>query len=131
MNDLERVQKSAVRIIFGKPYESYTDTLKELNIMRLSERRELICLKFAKNSLRLDNFKQLFPKHSNDHGMKTRNNEAYHENMSNGKRYAVSAVPNMQKLLNKERNKQRILLKRLRNSYMSPTNFAYMDLLLR
>ena len=75
--------------------------------------------------------KQLFPKHRNDHDMKTRNNEAYHENMSNGKRYAVSAVPNMQKLLNKERNKQRILLKRLRNSYMSPTNFAYMDLLLR
>merc|ERR1711940_415647 len=69
VNDLERVQKSAVRLIFGKPYESYTDTLKELNIMRLSERRELICLKFAKNSLRLDNFKQLFPKHRNDHNV--------------------------------------------------------------
>ena len=39
--------------------ESYTEVLKELNIMRLSERRELICLKFAKNNLRLDNFKQL------------------------------------------------------------------------
>ena len=48
--------------------------------------------------------------------MTTRNNEDYHVNMSNGKRYAVSAIPNMQKLLNKERNKQKILLKRLRNS---------------
>ena len=47
-DDLERVQKSAVRIIFGKPYESYSQTLKELGIMRLSARREIICLKFAK-----------------------------------------------------------------------------------
>ena len=52
INDLERVQKSAVRIIYGKPYESYTATLKNLNIVRLSERRDLICLKFAKNSLK-------------------------------------------------------------------------------
>ena len=36
--DLERVQKAAVRLINGKPYESYSETLKELGIMRLSER---------------------------------------------------------------------------------------------
>ena len=41
-NDLERVQKSAVRI-FGKLYESYTKALEELDMKRLSERRELIC----------------------------------------------------------------------------------------
>ena len=71
-DDLERVQKSAIRIILGKPYESYSQTLKELVIMRLSERREIICLKFAKNSLRLDNFKRLFPEHVKLHDMKTR-----------------------------------------------------------
>ena len=53
MKDLERVQKSAVRIIFGKPYESYTETSQELGMMKLSERRDLICLRFAKNSLKL------------------------------------------------------------------------------
>ena len=42
-NDLERVQKSAVRIIIGKLYESYTKALEELDMKRLSERRELIC----------------------------------------------------------------------------------------
>ena len=66
-NDLERVQKAAVRIINGRPYESYSETLKDLGIMRLSERRENICLKFAKNSMKLNNFQQLFPKHSNTH----------------------------------------------------------------
>ena len=40
IKDLERVQKSAVRIILGKSYESYTETLKELDMKRLSERRD-------------------------------------------------------------------------------------------
>ena len=55
--------------------------------MRLSERRELICIKFAKNSLRLDNFKQLFPRHKNDHDMETRRQGEYHVSMSHGNRY--------------------------------------------
>ena len=112
--DLERVQKSAVRIILGKPYESYTETLKELNIMRLSERRELICLKFAKNSLRLNNFNQLFPRHRNEHDMEMRQQREYHVSMSHGKRYAISAIPSMQKLLNKDIKKQKMLLKNSR-----------------
>ena len=63
-DDLERVQKSAVRIILGKPYESYSILfyfIKEIGIMKLAERREAICLKFAKNSLRISNFRELFP----------------------------------------------------------------------
>ena len=99
--------------------------------MRLSERRELICIKFAKNSLRLDNFKQLFPRHKNDHDMKTRRQGEYHVSMSHGNRHAILAIPSMQKLLNKDLKKQKILLKKLKNSSMSPTNFACMDLLLR
>ena len=64
--DLERVQKAAVRLINGKQYESYSETLKQLGIMRLSERREMICPKFAKNCLRLGNFKK-FPMHVSKH----------------------------------------------------------------
>ena len=120
INDLERVQKSAVRIIYGKPYESYSATLRDLNIMRLSERRDLICLKFAKNSLRLDNFKQLFPKKSNKHEMDTRQHELYHVSRCYGKRFGISAIPSMQRLLNKEYKKQQEALK----SLMSPTNYA-------
>ena len=120
IKDLERVQKSAVRIIIGKSYESYTETLKELDMKRLSERRDLICLKFAKTSLRLDNFKKLFPMQKNIHDMETRQNERYHVVRSYGKRYAVSAIPSMQKLLNKEHKKQKVALK----SLLSPTNYA-------
>ena len=126
-DDLERVQKSAVRIINGKNYESYSRTLKDLDIMRLSERREIICLKFAKNSLKLSNFKRLFPEHANLHGMKKRKQEKYSVSKCNGKRYAVSSIPSMKKKLNKDYEKQKIALK----SILSPTNFACTDSLLR
>ena len=119
-DDLERVQKSAVRIILGKPYESYSQAIKEIGIMKLSERREAICLKFAKNSLRIYNFKNIFPEHKNNHLMKTRNMEKFAVSKCHGKRYAVSAVPSMQRLLNKEYRKQKEALK----SLLSPTNYA-------
>ena len=118
--DLERVQKAAVRLINGKPYESYSETLKQLGIMRLSERREVICLKFAKNCLRLENFKKLFPVHISKHAMKTRHEEKYKISKFNGKRYANSAIPKMLNMLNKEYKEQKQNLK----SILSPTNFA-------
>ena len=122
--DLERVQKAAVRIIYGKPYESYTETLKLLGIMRLSERREVICLKFAKNCLRLDNFKRMFPMHMSKHEMKKRHEEKYNLSKSNSKRYENSAIPNMIKLLNKEYKEKKESMKNLKKSFLSPTNFA-------
>ena len=91
IDDLERVQKAAVRIINGRPYESYTETLKNLGIMRLSARRDIICLKFAKNSMKLNNFKHLFPKHSNMHEMVTRQQEKYHVVKSNSIEYATTS----------------------------------------
>ena len=113
-----------MRIINGRPYESYTETLKNLGIMRLSARRDIICLKFAKNSMKLNNFKHLFPKHSNMHEMITRQQEKYHVVKSNSKRHFMSAIPSMQRLLNREFVEKKLLQKKLMNSMMSPTNFA-------
>ena len=120
--DLERVQKAAVRLINGKPYESYSETLKELGIMRLSKRREVICLKFAKSCLKLENFKKLFPMHVSKHEMKKRHKEKFQISKSNGKRYENSAIPKMLSLLNKE---HKIKKQNLKKSVLSPTNFAF------
>ena len=105
-----------MRLINGKPYESYSETLKELNILRLSERRELICLKFAKSCLRISNFKKLLPVHKSDHEMKTRHEEKYQTSRCNGKRYANSAIPNLLKLLNKENKGLKQQWKKLKKS---------------
>ena len=106
--------------IISTEFSTESLNMKELDMKRLSERRDLICLKFAKNSLRLENFKRLFPMQKSNHDMKTRLNERYHVVRSYGKRYAVSAIPSMQKLLNKEHKKQKDAFKIL----LSPTNYA-------
>ena len=51
--DLERVQKVAFRIILGKEYDSYENSLILLNLQTLHQRRELLCLRlFAKKCIK-------------------------------------------------------------------------------
>ena len=47
-DDLERVQKSAVRIILGKSYDSYEEALEKVDIESLKDRREVLSKHFAK-----------------------------------------------------------------------------------
>ena len=47
--DLERVQKAAVRVILKDKYTTYKQGLKVLKLDTLEKRRELLCLRFAKN----------------------------------------------------------------------------------
>ena len=115
ISDLERVQKSAVRIICGKNYESYSDTLSDLNMKRLSERRNILCLKFAKKSLKVENFGHLFPLNSKSHDMNTRKSDYYKVSKSYSKRYLQSAIPSMQRLLNRDKKEQRESFKKLIN----------------
>ena len=98
--DLERVQKAAVKVILGKNYESYEQALGLVKIDSLNQRREKMALKFAKNGLKDLNFSKLFPLRKVNHLMGIRNSEKYLINHSKTKRYQVSAVPYLQGLLN-------------------------------
>ena len=68
-NSLERVQKSALKVILGKKYTSYNNALKELNIDSLQDRRESLCLKFAKKCLKVNKLRKMFPKKFTMHEM--------------------------------------------------------------
>ena len=57
-SQIERVQKCALHVILGDRYESYSQSLDELGVEKLSDRRSILCLNFAK---RLENH----PKYSN------------------------------------------------------------------
>ena len=46
-DDLERVQKSAFKIILNQRYKDYSNALKILDMNTLKERREPLCLSFA------------------------------------------------------------------------------------
>ena len=121
---LERLQKAAIRIINGKQYESYSSTLKELGMVSLAERRDILCLKFAKKSLKVENFGHLFPVSSKSHEMKTRHSDIFKINKGFGKRYMQSAIPSMQRILNRDKQKQVEALKQISKVFLSPTNFA-------
>ena len=60
MTDIERVQKSAVKLILRDKYNDYKAALKVLNLESLFLRRERLCLSFAKKYLKMDNFKKLY-----------------------------------------------------------------------
>ena len=99
-NDIERLQKSSLKIILRNNYESYEKALKFLNMESLCKRREKLNLNFAKKCLKIENMKALFPLNSKDHDMKTREIMKYKVNKAKKERYKNSPVIYMQKLLN-------------------------------
>ena len=48
----------ALKVILKHKYKDYETALKELKLETLYKRRESLCLKFAKKSLKLNNFKK-------------------------------------------------------------------------
>ena len=55
-DDIERVQKAAVRLIMGKNYQGYKEALKYMKLESLRERREKMALSFAKKSLKMESY---------------------------------------------------------------------------
>ena len=61
-NNLERITKSALKIILQEDYEEYESSLKKINLQSLSERRVTICENFAMNTSKHEHLNTLFPK---------------------------------------------------------------------
>ena len=109
--DIERVQKAAVRVIMGRSYKNYTHSLRQLNLVSLEKRRELLSLRFAKNCLRNEKMKNIFPLKKFKHKMKRRNDRKYETRKINTKRFENSALPYMTKLLNEDEERKRNMTK--------------------
>jgi len=105
-NDIERVQKAALRIIMKKKYNNYEDALTTLKLKSLKDRREHLCLKFAKGCLKIEKFKKYFPLKKKEHGMIMRQSDKFETEKFGSVRYRNSAIPNMIRLLNKSENQK-------------------------
>ena len=57
---LERIQKSALHIILGGQYTSYTSALKYTKLESLFQRRKKLCKTFARKSVRNTKFTKWF-----------------------------------------------------------------------
>ena len=102
INSLERIQKASVKIILKNNYKDYESALKMLNLDTLCERRRKQCLKFAKDCLKHEQMKKMFPINEKNSQIQTRHEETYKVNKANTERYRQSAVPYFQRLLNEE-----------------------------
>ena len=91
-----------MKLILGPKYDNYSQALEYLKIQTLDQRRDKLCLRFAKKCLKLANMQQLFPHRSKQHNMDTRNIMKFDVNKSRSEKYKRSAIPQMQKALNIE-----------------------------
>ena len=99
--DLERVQKVACKVILKENYIDYENALKTLNLKKLSERRDQLCLKFAKKCLKFDQTRDMFPLNPSNN-VNTRDYEKYEVKFAHTSRLLDSSVPQLQRLLNKD-----------------------------
>ena len=65
IDDLERIQKTAVKIILKERYKTYRCSLNLLNIQTLVERRKLLSLSFGKSCLKKEITKSMFARKHN------------------------------------------------------------------
>ena len=72
-----------------------------------------MCLKFAKQSLKIDKFSKLFPRKGTVHGMSKRKSDAYELVNPRTTRYQFSDIPAMQRMLNKDEKKRNKFSNRL------------------
>ena len=100
-NDLERVQKTALKVIMGQKYHSYRNALNKLNLENLNERRENLCLTFAQRTSNHQTMKKMFPLNEKTCKMITRNPERFKVQCALNERLKNSPIIYMQNLLNR------------------------------
>ena len=99
--DIERVQKVALKVIFGQNYISYENSLQLTGLETLYSRRKKLSLNFAKKCVKNEATQWLFPQ--NRISLNTRHPEKYKVTKARTERLVNSAVPYMQRLLNAEK----------------------------
>ena len=94
------MQKNALRIILKENYISYEQALEKSCLGSLVERRENLCLKFARSCVKNETVKDMFPLNPVDYHVDTRDREEFQVTMAHTERLKKSAIPYMQRLLN-------------------------------
>ena len=101
--NIERVQRVACKIILKDEYENYEQALKKLNLQNLSDRRQMLAVRFAEKCTKNERFRDLFP--LTDKHMEIRSREKYLVKFATTERLKNSSIPAMQRLLNRKGSK--------------------------
>ena len=98
---IERVQKVACRLILKNSYVDYETALNELKLENLHKRREILCLRFAKQCVKHPKASTMFPL-KEAITTETRKKEKYVVQHTRTARLLNSAIPQLQRALNNE-----------------------------
>ena len=118
------MQKSALRVILGEKYINYKHALNVMRMDSLEMRRQNICLKFAKQCIRNEKLRNIFPKNESNHGMEKRSAEKFVVRKALTERYKRSAIPNMQRLLNDNEREKMEMFRKIKNAV--PVNYEFL-----
>ena len=86
-----------------------------------ANRREKLCLKFAKACFKNEKLNDMFPKSKKNHAMDKRQNEKFLIRNARTERLQRSAIIHMQRLLNNEDLKKRKIMTAIKN--IVPVNY--------
>ena len=100
INTIERVQKSAFKIILQKQYKTYKHALNILDMETLVERRENLFKSFVLKNQQNEKLKEYFIRNDNSYKNKLRTNEKYRVTRCNTDRLKNSTILQMQKIIN-------------------------------
>ena len=84
----------------------HENALAKLELQTLEERREFLCLNFARKCLQNDNLKHMFPLNNQTTDIQTRHKEKFKVHFARTDRFKDSPIIHMQKLLNKDEAKK-------------------------
>ena len=101
IEDIERVQKVALRIILKESYATYDSALGHLGLETLHTRRRGLCLRFAKRCLKNEKTASMFPINPG-YNLRVRDSEMYQVKFANNNRLRDSSIPYLQRLLNED-----------------------------
>ena len=96
--DIERVQKTATKIILKNKYITYNKSLEDLSLDSLDVRRNKLCKDFALKSLHKSTLP--FEYNTKVHQMIMRNTEPIKVTNCHTERLKHSSIPQMQRILN-------------------------------
>ena len=98
-SEIERVQKTALKIIYGKNYTDYKTSLELCQLESLEERRKGLCKNFALKCTQNKNHKKLFKENSN---INLHHPTKYEVPFCQHARYKNSPIPYLIDLLNQD-----------------------------
>ena len=99
ISDIERIQKSAFKVILNDEYLNYTQACCLLNASTLESRRSELSLSFALKCLKSDQHGHLFKQRISTY-YKLRNIKSFEEPFCMTERYKTSPIPYLTRLLN-------------------------------